>query len=388
MHIRPSQILLSSVLLSSVLAVAAFGLIGCVGAPEHCNGCLAALADAGILVPPKVDAAAGTGGRGVETGGVTGSGGGTGTGGTASGGSAGTGGVIGTGGAATGGRGVGGAATGGTATGGAATGGRGTGGATGGMGTGGAATGGTGTGGAATGGMGTGGAATGGRGTGGAATGGAGPRILSIDFVGGIPNASGGAGGTTLTPVPMLPADVAGVKPVANWNSAGTPAGTRAALVGSDGTATTASVTWNSPAPGQPGIYGLGFTNTTTGNAKMMNGYLDPTDATMPATITVSGLPTSITTGGYDVYVYMLGNMSSGTRTYKYAIGAATTTVSQTGASPTAVPAFVLAPNNMPGNYFIFRNVTGAAFTLTATPGTGTPRAPVNGIQIVSPTGS
>jgi hypothetical protein len=37
----------------------------------------------------------------------------------------------------------------------------------------------------------------------------------------------------------------------------------------------------------------------------------------------------------------------------------------------------------------VFRNLNTATFTLTATPGTGTNmRAPVNGLQIVSPTGS
>jgi hypothetical protein len=43
------------------------------------------------------------------------------------------------------------------------------------------------------------------------------------------------------------------------------------------------------------------------------------------------------------------------------------------------------------GNYVVFRNVTGTSFTLTATPGTTTGnehRAPVNGIQIVYPSGS
>jgi hypothetical protein len=49
----------------------------------------------------------------------------------------------------------------------------------------------------------------------------------------------------------------------------------------------------------------------------------------------------------------------------------------------------MLAANGGMGNYIIFRNVTGAAFTLTAQPPTGTvARAPVNGMQIVSPPGS
>ncbi len=393
-------------LVGLTVTVAAMGLSGCLGAPEQCRGCLAALADAGPYVAPRVDAGVGTGGGVVGTGGVTGSGGSPGTGGSGSGGMLGTGGTatggagtggMATGGAATGGMGTGGAATGGMGTGGMGTGGMGTGGAatggagTGGVGTGGAATGGMGTGGSATGGRGTGGAGTGGMGTGGAATGGAGARIISIDFVGGLPG-TGGAGGTTLTPVPMAATETAGVKLVANWNSAATPAGTRAALLASDGLATTASVTWSAPAPGEPGIYGIGYTNTA-GNARMMNGYLDPTSPTMPATIAVTGLPPSITTGGYDVYVYVAGNMGSGTRTYQYAIGALTATVTQIGPAPpmpATFPGFTAVPsNNGAGNYVVFRNLTGASFTLTATPpSTGFPRAPVNGLQIVSPTGS
>ena len=39
------------------------------------------------------------------------------------------------------------------------------------------------------------------------------------------------------------------------------------------------------------------------------------------------------------------------------------------------------------GNYVIFRNLRSPSFTLTANPGTGM-HAPVNGLQIVSPSGS
>ncbi|MES1205176.1 MAG: LamG domain-containing protein [Pseudomonadota bacterium] len=148
-------------LIVSFLLVVALASSGCVGAPEHCHGCLAALADAGGFDLPGSDLSVG------DRGGTGGGGGGGATGGAA------------TGGAATGGAATGGAATGGAATGGAATGGTATGGAdTGGRGTGGAATGGRGTGGAATGG-----AATGGRGTGGAATGGAAGAAVDPDLV-------------------------------------------------------------------------------------------------------------------------------------------------------------------------------------------------------------
>jgi hypothetical protein len=116
-----------------------------------------------------------------------------------------------------------------------------------------------------------------------------------------------------------------------------------------------------------------------------MNGYLDPAS---PATVSVSGLPTAITSGGYDVYVYTYGDVPSGqTRTYGYAIGTASFVVMQTGPFANPFPGFSLAPNQGSGNYVVFRRVTGSSFTLTATPMTSN-RAPINGMQMVWPSGS
>ena len=214
---------------------------------------------------------------------------------------------------------------------------------------------------------------------------------MSIDFIGGRTQ-MGGTGGAMLVAAPAMAAtEVAGVKPVARWNGAANIMGTLANLVLADGTATTASVMWNSPSMGSnPGEWMLGFADMA-GNTRMMNGYLDPVTASMPAVVTVSGLPTSITAAGYDVYVYVTGDVGTGTgtRVYNYAIGTTTFSVSQTGPTPTSFTSFALAPAGGAGNYIVFRNLTAATFTLTATPGTGSaPRAPVNGVQIVSPTGS
>ena len=301
---------------------------------------------------------------------------------------------------------------------------------TGGMGTGGTGTGGMGTGGTGTGGTGTGGMGTGGTGTGGTGSGGMGGRagsvgsggaagassggsvgsggqagaagaagaggmggahqvIISIDFIGGSVPTGGTSGGTLVAAPAMGATETAGVKAAANWNGAGNITGTLANLRQADGTVTAATVTWNSPASaGNPGEWINGYADAP-GNTRMMNGYLDPSSSTAPATVKIAGLAAPVT-GGYDVYVYTLGDLpSTSTRTYQYAIGATTTTVSQTGPSPLTFPGFALAPSGGAGNYVIFRNVTGAAFTLTATPGTGPQtRAPVNAIQIVWPTGS
>jgi hypothetical protein len=266
-------------------------------------------------------------------------------------------------------------------------------------GTGGAAAGGAAAGGAPAGGA----AGTGASGAAGAAgtagSGGAGgtsgpTSIVSIDFIGGSVPTGGasGAGGAAVVAAPAMAAtEKAGAKPAMNWNGAPGIMGTLSSLREADGTVTAVKVTWTSPGlAGNPGEWKNAYTDAA-GDARMMNGYLDPSAAASPATITVSGLPGGITTTGYDVYVYVAGNIPTAvTRTYGYTVGATTLTVSQTGPSQaTSFPGFTAAPPGGAGNYVVFRNVGGTGFTLTATPGTGMQsRAPVNGIQIVSPTGS
>jgi hypothetical protein len=263
------------------------------------------------------------------------------------------------------------------------------------------ATGGTpaGTGGASNGGApGSGGRAAGGGG--GGPGGAAGFHALSIDFVGGRlpPTSNGGAGGTAgsgvaggsgLIALPAMAAtEIAGFKPAACWNEATDYAGSLPGLTLSDGSVSTAMVTWTSPPSDLlRGVWWLGYTDAP-GNVRMMNGYLDP--HTSAATILVQGLPPEIATAaGYDVYVYGAGDLPSGTRTYKYTIGTTTFTVSQTGPQATTFPGFMLAPAGGSGNYVVFRKVIGSTFTLLATPDTGSaPRAPVNGLQIVWPSGS
>jgi hypothetical protein len=124
----------------------------------------------------------------------------------------------------------------------------------------------------------------------------------------------------------------------------------------------------------------------------MMNGYIDPRATASPATVEVKDLPSPMSSG-YDVYVYCYMDMytGSGTRTAQYMIGSTTHTVTQIAPS-VAFSAFTpVTSEGGSGNYVVFRNVTGPSFTLTATPGTTTGnehRAPVNGIQIVYPSGS
>jgi hypothetical protein len=198
----------------------------------------------------------------------------------------------------------------------------------------------------------------------------------------------------------MGPTESAGVKAAAHWNEAAGAASAAALtpLILNDGTSVAASVTWSASSTAtSPGVYSVGLTDAP-GDTRMMNGYLDPALGVAPvATIVVSGLPASITAGGYDVYVYFLAALNSGeTRSHKLTLdnGATITdfTVSQTGPSPTTFPGYSAAANlGTTGNYVLYRKVTGARFTLTSTALNGTTatrRAPVNGIQIVWPSGS
>jgi len=212
------------------------------------------------------------------------------------------------------------------------------------------------------------------------------PMIISIDFVG------GGSAGATGTAV-MGASESAGVKPATHWNSATTNAGTLSSLVLADGATSSASATWNSPVvTGETlATWSLHFTDTP-GDVRMMNGYLDPRAVASPVTVSVTGLASPMSSG-YDVYVYCFEEMTWGdTRTSKYTIGSTTHTVKQTEPPlVTSFAGFTLAPEAGAGNYVVFTKVTGTSFTLTATPGTSlhsTVRAPVNGIQIVYPSGS
>ncbi len=272
----------------------------------------------------------------------------------------------------------------------------------GGVATGGSETGGSPTGEGATGGSGSGGAGTalmGGQGgtidvgSGGqsmntAGAGGGESVALSIDFVGG--RSSTGAGPMTfVSDVPMSVSEVAGVKPAAQWNGAVGPIGSLPNLTLSNNVVTTAAVSWTSQnSAAGPGVWNHKYAETP-GDVRMMNGYLDPLSSSSPATVTVSNLPIALTTSGYDVYVYSSGEITTATtRTCRYAIGNMSYTVTEVGPTSTTFPGFTEARDGGKGNYMVFRKLTSASFTLVATPGTtATPRAPINGIQIVSPPG-
>jgi hypothetical protein len=224
---------------------------------------------------------------------------------------------------------------------------------------------------------------------GGAGAGGSGSAVLSIDFIGGRLKSTG-AVATLMLDVAMSPTEVAGVKPVTHWNGAMGAVGALPNLTLSNGVVTTAAVAWASPsATTGPGVWNHNYVETS-GDVRMMNGYLDPLSTSAPATVVVSNLPSALTASGYDVYVYASGEITSATnRTCRYTIGSTSLTVTEVGPTPSTFAGFSEARDGGKGNYMVFRNLTGAAFTLVATPGTtATNRAPINGIQVVWPAGA
>jgi len=191
-----------------------------------------------------------------------------------------------------------------------------------------------------------------------------GAGVISIDFVG--------------RDTPMSPAEIAGVVARSNWNEVQGSSGSGFALVDETGTTTGATISWTSSP-----VWSLPIADTP-GNFRMMNGYLDTVGQN--TTVTVAGLPANAS--GYDIYVYADGDNSSATRTGTYQIsgtGITTAVINLTDAANINFGGAFTQANNSAGNYVVF-SITATGFTLTAIPSTAsdnTPRAPVNGIQIV-----
>jgi hypothetical protein len=197
-------------------------------------------------------------------------------------------------------------------------------------------------------------------------SGGSSGKVISINFVG--------------QDVPMGSTESAGVIAKPNWNNAsGASSSAPLALVDESGNSTTATVSWSSN-----NIWETPITDQA-GNARMMKGYLDTGSATT-TTVTVSGLPSNA--AGYNVYVYADGNNVSATRTGTYQMsgtGIPTTSISLTDAAGIDFSGTFTQANNSAGNYVVF-TINASSFSISATPGAATdstPRAPVNGIQIV-----
>lgn len=166
----------------------------------------------------------------------------------------------------------------------------------------------------------------------------------------------------------------AGVYGTAVWNNTTGATGSASNLLDGDGIATSASVEWSSPNTWSS--TGRGEENNTAPageNRDLMTGYLDSTDALTPSvTVNVSGLSGLFANDNYNVLVYMKGGVNG--RGGDYTIGDQTLSHIDTAAFSGS---FV---EGAEGDYVVFSNVSGDAFTLTST-GVNF-RAPINGIEI------
>lgn len=184
--------------------------------------------------------------------------------------------------------------------------------------------------------------------------------------------------------------DSAGFIPQSNWNNGSSTSGFLTNLnLDLDGGAvgSTVSVSW-SGSPNTWASTGRSENNNNFSGADrlLMTGYLD-TNNESTTTITISGLPASFTTAGYDVIVYALGGV--GGRGGNYTINGVTK-LGNSDFGPSTFNEDFGVDFNDAGNYLRFNNLNGTDFTLLAStigaefPAGGTSRAPVNGIEVVA----
>ncbi len=218
-------------------------------------------------------------------------------------------------------------------------------------------------------------------------------ETYSIGLNFGADEASGSNSGT------LAAADVAGVPSVAqaNWNNLRLLEGTNAIVVADaygapEATAVTvawdSNNTWSSTGRGEEN-------NAFTGADKaLMTGYLDSGAATT-STVMIKGIPEALTSEGYDVYVYALGGVEGRGGGYRVVPegGAPTAYVDVQGPMDPAtyIEAIPAAGAWAVGNYIVFGGMTASTITVEATTQgghgySGTPRAPINAIQLIAPT--
>ncbi len=199
---------------------------------------------------------------------------------------------------------------------------------------------------------------------------------------------------------------IAGVPSVmqANWNNLKLASGTNVVNIVADNLDNTSSTTLVSVSYSAANTW-ASMGRSEANNAfppgpdqELMLGYLDTASAGT-TTVTISNLPPILTANGYSVYVYALGGVDSG-RSGGYRIldagtGAvlkdyvfATGTSNAVGYVQAPVSVNPAAPGV--GNYIVFSGLTASNITIQATTdhglgGSGTPRAPINAIQLVAP---
>jgi hypothetical protein len=202
------------------------------------------------------------------------------------------------------------------------------------------------------------------------------------------------------------PREIAGVNAVAqgNWNNTSannsdtTGPLPLSAEAGGNRVNTAATIEWT----GSPNTWastGVGEENNAFigSDRSLLTGFLDTGNATT-TTITVSGIPSQLTGGKYDVVIYSVGGVADRGGAFRVTDANGTELsgyqVILANANPTN---HVLLANPTPltpsyGTYVVFKGLSASSIIIEATTQnglgqSGTPRAPVNALQLVTPSG-
>ncbi len=205
----------------------------------------------------------------------------------------------------------------------------------------------------------------------------------------------------------MGPAEIAGADPIAqsNWNNVdgfntdeSGPITLKADVAGAAQNST-ATVEWTCPNTWSSTGRGEENTALTGSDRQLMVGYLDTGNATTTL-VTVKSLPSQLTGGdGYDVVVYALGGVAGRGGGYRITDLNGTEIMPVVLASSPANPATLtkVTPTDpaahASGTYIVFKGLKANQFILEGSTENGwgfsaTPRAGINAIQIVAPSGA
>ena len=191
--------------------------------------------------------------------------------------------------------------------------------------------------------------------------------------------------------------DAAGIDTAvqANWNNF--PDGTQAtaqSLVADDEGAritTSATVTWVSTLTWSSTGRGEENNQFPAGpDRTLMLGYLDTANSSTTA-VTIQNIPTDLTSSGYNVIVYALGGVVNRGGSYRVLSDPSTPLsdykLVSSPANPTTYIEDTGESHAAAGNYVVFNGLSSSTLiveaTTTVNPLDGTPRAPINAIQLV-----
>lgn len=203
----------------------------------------------------------------------------------------------------------------------------------------------------------------------------AGASVISINFTG-----AGGEDGT------LASTDAAGFVSATNWNNIAENgpfnSNTGTSLVDDSGSATSAMISWGNGTDGTGiGSWAIGSLTPDTPDHRMFRGYLDNYEGLR--TITLSGLDAGTI---YNIYVYSDGDNDSNVRRGFFTMSGTTTELIDAAGNYSGSYEAVPSGTADSGNYTVF-TVSGATsydLMFQGTLADDIPRAPLNGLQIVS----